>query len=63
MDDSKFDEFTRLLAVPSRLTLCTAMATAIGAALFGDDNNDEALANRTKRKRGRRKQAKRRPSD
>ena len=63
MDDSKFDELTRVLAVPSRRSLFAAMAAAIGAALFGDDVNDETLAKRNTRKRSIPKQARKRPSD
>jgi hypothetical protein len=54
MDEAYFDDLTRVLAVPSRRSLFAAMATAIGAALFGADANDEALAKRAKRKRGKR---------
>jgi hypothetical protein len=62
MDDSKFDELTRVLAVPSRRSLFAAMATAIGAALFGDETEDEALAKRNNRKRNNRKRNNRKRS-
>jgi hypothetical protein len=46
MDDSHFDHLARSLAVPSRRSLLASLATAIGAALFGEDGAEDAAAKR-----------------
>ena len=62
MDDTHFDALTRSLAVPSRRSLFAAIATALGAALFGDEAADDALA-KSKRTKRQRAEAKRRRRD
>jgi hypothetical protein len=54
MEDSHFDGLTRSLAVPSRRSLLAVLATAIGAALFGEDGTEDVAAKRKQRHRTKR---------